>query len=203
MPLSALKLIEARRSIRRFSDDPVSAEDVLELVEAACLAPAPHHSRPWRFAVVVDSRRKVSLAAAMADRWRIDLEGDGVSPERIDQLTAASIDRLTSAPSLVVACLTAEGLDTYSDDRRAGAELAMARLSLGAALENLLLVAADAGLGACWIASPIFCPVETRTALDLPPEWSPQAAVLIGHPDRDYEPPARTAVRVSDFSLIR
>ena len=46
--------IDARRSIRAFRSDAVDRALLDTLVEAACLAPAPHHSRPWRF-VVVDS----------------------------------------------------------------------------------------------------------------------------------------------------
>ena len=49
--------LEARRSIRAFTSDPVKRDDIDAIVEAACIAPAPHHSRPWRF-VVVDTRRE-------------------------------------------------------------------------------------------------------------------------------------------------
>ena len=59
----------------------------------------------------------------------------------------------------------------------------MALLSLGAAVENLMLTAADAGLASCWVAAPIFCPEEARDALALPAEWLPHALVLVGHPD--------------------
>ena len=62
----------------------------------------------------------------------------------------------------------------------------MALLSLGAAVENLMLSAADAGLATCWVAAPIFCPEAARDALALPPEWLPHALVLVGHPDPGY-----------------
>ena len=44
--------VEARRSIRTFLPEPVPADVLDTLVQAACLAPAPHHSRPWRWAIV-------------------------------------------------------------------------------------------------------------------------------------------------------
>ena len=62
----------------------------------------------------------------------------------------------------------------------------MALLSLGAAVENLMLSAADRGLASCWVAAPIFCPNEARDALALPSEWLPHALVLVGHPDPAY-----------------
>ena len=55
--------IEARRSIRAFVDKAVPRADLDDLVEAACLAPAPHHSRPWRF-VIVDTAAAKQRARA-------------------------------------------------------------------------------------------------------------------------------------------
>ena len=70
----------------------------------------------------------------------------------------------------------------------------MALLSLGAAVENLMLAATDRGLASCWVAAPIFCPEVARDALELPPEWLPHAMVLVGHPDPGYEGRARPPV---------
>src|SRR5262245_65962951 len=77
--------IEARRSIRAFRPDPVPRAELDRLVAAACLAPAPHHSRPWRWVVVDTPERKTALARGMGDRWRRDLRGDGVAPARADE----------------------------------------------------------------------------------------------------------------------
>ena len=74
----------------------------------------------------------------------------------------------------------------------------MALLSLGAAVENLMLAAADRGLASCWVAAPIFCPEAARDALALPGEWLPHALVLVGRPDPGYvgrAAPARPARR--------
>ena len=79
----------------------------------------------------------------------------------------------------------------------------MALLSLGAAVENLMLSATRAGLASCWVAAPIFCPTEARDALDLPTEWSPQALVLVGHPDPAYRPPPRPPVPLDTLRLHR
>ena len=75
----------------------------------------------------------------MGERWRADLDGDGVDAERIDELVAASHTKITAAPALVLACLTWDGLDRYPDETRQRAEWGMALLSLGAAVENLML----------------------------------------------------------------
>lgn len=195
--------LEARRSIRSFTTEPVTATELDALVEAACIAPAPHHSRPWRFVTVLAPATKERLAAAMATRWRVDLEHDGVEPSRVGALTAASRQKLVHAPALVLGCLTWEGLNRYPDEERRRAEWGMALLSLGAAIENLMLAAADRGLASCWVAAPIFCPEVARDALGLPDAWLPHAMVLVGHPDPDYEGRTRPPVPLDELRARR
>ena len=195
--------IEARRSIRAFSDEPVEQDSLDQLVEAACLAPAPHHSRPWRFVVVDTEGAKRALAVGMGARWRRDLLADGVSSERVDELVTASHAKLTDAPALIVGCLTWDGLDRYPDPDRQRAEWGMALLSLGAAVENLMLTAADVGLASCWVAAPIFCPTEARDALALDGEWLPHAMVLVGHPDPSYVGRPRPPVPLDELRATR
>ena len=180
MSVRVPEFLEARRSIRVFTDAPVPREKLDALVAAACIAPAPHHSRPWRFVIVDTADAKRALGDRMGARWREDLAGDGVDDAKIDELVDASRDRLMGAPALVLGCLTWDGLDTYPDASRRQAEYGMALLSLGAAVENLMVAAADAALASCWVAAPIFCPEVARDALDLPTDWLPHALVLVG-----------------------
>jgi len=139
----------------------------------------------------------------MGAQWRVDLGGDGVAPDRIDELVEASRAKLAGAPALVLGCLTWDGLDRYPDETRRLAEWGMALLSLGAGVENLMLAAADAGLASCWVAAPIFCPDAARDALDLPPPWSPAALILVGYPSPDYTPRVRPPVPLNDLRVIR
>jgi len=195
--------LEARRSIRAFTPEPVARDALDALVEAACVAPAPHHSRPWRFVVVDSAVAKRDLATGMGDRWRADLAADGVDAARIDELVDASHRKLADAPALVLGCLTWDGLDRYPDATRQRAEWGMALLSLGAAVENLMLAAAANGLASCWVAAPIFCPEAARDALALPEEWLPHALVLLGHPDPSYEGRARPPIPLDDLREFR
>jgi coenzyme F420-0:L-glutamate ligase/coenzyme F420-1:gamma-L-glutamate ligase len=193
--------LEARRSIRAFTDAPVASEALDAIVAAACIAPAPHHSRPWRFVTIESPDAKVALATGMGERWRADLAGDGVPSARIHELVDASHAKLTGAPAVVLGCLTWNGLDRYPDEPRRRAEWGMALLSLGAAVENLMLSAADAGLASCWVAAPIFCPEAARDALQLPIEWLPHALVLVGHPDPAYVGRERPPVPLGELRL--
>ncbi len=195
--------VAARRSIRAFLPEPVDRAVLDRVVEAACLAPAPHHSRPWRWVVVDTEAAKHHLADGMGRQWRRDLEGDGVPTTRIDELVDASHAKITGAPALVLGCLTWDGLDRYPDPDRQRAEWGMALLSLGAAVENLMLTAASSGLASCWVAAPIFCPEAARDALALEPEWLPHALVLVGHPDPAYVGRVRPPVPLPELRAFR
>lgn len=202
-PTSVPAFIEARRSIRSFGPGPVP-DDVLDaLVHAACLAPAPHHSRPWRWVQVTTDDAKQSLAEGMGRRWRDDLAGDGVPQERIDELVEASHRKIEQAPSIILGCLTDHGLHRYPDEARRRAETGMALLSLGAAVENLMLSAAALGYATCWVAAPIFCPEAARDALGLDPEWLPHAMVLCGRPDPAYVGRIRPEVPLAELRVRR
>jgi F420 biosynthesis protein FbiB-like protein len=195
--------VQARRSIRSFAPEAVPRDVIDRLVEAACLAPAPHHSRPWRWAVVESPGARRALADGMGERWRRDLQADGVTEARIDELVAASHTKIADAPSVVLGCLTWDGLDRYPDEQRQRAEWGMALLSLGAAVENLMLAAADAGYASCWVAAPIFCPEAARDALGLPGSWRPHAMVLLGRPDPAYVGRVRPPVPLDELRAWR
>jgi F420 biosynthesis protein FbiB-like protein len=197
------EFLEARRSIRAFTTERVTRPALDALVEAACIAPAPHHSRPWRFVVIDSEPAKYELALGMGRQWRIDLAADDVAPGRIDELVEASHRKIMGAPALVLACITWDGLDRYPDATRQRAEWGMGLLSLGAAVENLMVAAAAAGLASCWVAAPIFCPEAARDALALPHEWLPHALVLVGHPDPAYVGRPRPAIPLEQLRRFR
>ena len=195
--------IEARRSIRAFLPDAVPRDAIDGLIAAACTAPAPHHSRPWRWVVVDTPEGQRALADGMGARWRADRERDAVPAARVDELVAASHAKITGAPALVLGCLTWDGLDRYPDAPRQQAEWGMALLSLGAAVENLMLAAADAGYASCWVAAPIFCPEAARDALALDPQWLPHAMVLLGIPDPSYVGRPRPPIPLAELRVTR
>ncbi|MFE2755603.1 coenzyme F420-0:L-glutamate ligase [Actinosynnema sp. NPDC059335] len=174
-----------RRSVRSFAPSPVDVEAVRRAVGAALTAPAPHHTRPVRFVRL--TARRDELLDAMAERWRADLRGDGLSEERIAARVARG-DILRDAPEVVVPFLVREGAHAYPDERRAEAERTMFTVAGGAAVQGLLVALAAEGLGSCWVSSTIFCADVVRDVLGLPEGWEPLGAVAIGHPEQELTP---------------
>ena len=200
--MDALEAIRTRRSLRQLDERPVPRALLDQALAAACLAPAPHHTRPWRY-VVVSPERRAALAEAMGAAWRADLERDGHPPELIDRLLRKSMRQITSAPALVLACLTHEGLRDWPDERRARYEWAMAQQSVGAGMQNLMLAAHALGLASYWISAPLFAPEAAAGALSLPDDYVAQAFVVVGYPAAGASPKPRPAADTSRLIVDR
>jgi coenzyme F420-0:L-glutamate ligase/coenzyme F420-1:gamma-L-glutamate ligase len=167
--------------VREFTDAPVDAAAVRRAIGAAVTAPAPHHSTPWRFAVLESQRARTALLDDMLAAWITDLRGDGFTEDQIARRVRRG-EPLRRAPLLIVPCLHAEAAHAYPDARRNASEREMFIVAMGAAVQNLLVALAVEGLGSCWVSSTMFCRETTRRSLSLPGEWDPMGAVGVGHP---------------------
>jgi len=176
--------IHARRSIRHYLDRPVPTQLIDQLLEAATRAPSSHNSQPWRFAVITTSDVKEQLAERMGERLRADRLRQADRVDEIDRDVARSRERITAAPVVIVTCLSLIGFDEPR-------ERLMAMQSVAASIENLLLAAIQAGLGACWMAAPLYCPDVVRDVLHLPDDWEAQALITIGYPADGGKPKER------------
>jgi coenzyme F420-0:L-glutamate ligase/coenzyme F420-1:gamma-L-glutamate ligase len=192
--LGAADVVTARRTIRDFTQAPVSSAAVRRAIAAAITAPAPHHSTPWRFAVLESADTRTRLLDDMLAAWTADLTADGFTAGQIARRVRRG-DPLRNAPLIIVPCLAADAAHTYPDARRNASEHAMFVVAMGAAIENLLVALAVEGLGSCWISSTLFCRDVTVQSLGLPADWEPMGAIGVGHPaaaapDRPARDPA-------------
>jgi len=182
MNASLHEFLRSRRSVRRFRPEPVPEAVLRCILETATHAPSAHNDQPWRFAVLTGAAPKASLAQAMGADFRRDLEGDGLPEAEIVSRLERSRHRIEEAPVVVVLCMDLSGMDRYPDPARQQAERAMAVQSTSLAGLQLLLAAHAEGLGGVWTCGPLFVPETTRSALDLPAGWEPQAMILLGFP---------------------
>ena len=183
--MNAAKLLDfmrSRRSLRRYRDERVPQAWVDCLLEAAVWAPSAHNRQPWRFVVIDADATKTRLAREMGAALRRDLMADGLPRAVIDADVGRSYERITTAPLLILLCMSLSEMDVYADDERNQHESAMARQSVAMAGQNLLLMAESLGLGACWMCAPLFCQDLVASALALPADWRPQAMITLGFP---------------------
>jgi coenzyme F420-0:L-glutamate ligase/coenzyme F420-1:gamma-L-glutamate ligase len=182
-----LDVIMNRRSLRRYQPEPVASEIIERILTAAIWAPSAHNRQPWRFAVIQSIDQKETLAQAMGSRLRRDLEADHAPEAVIAADVGRSYERIISAPVLIMLCLSMQDMDVYTDVKRNQYEYLMAVQSTAMAGQNLLLAASEAGLGACWMCAPLFCPDVVCQALNLPDDWQPQGLITLGYPAQERE----------------
>jgi coenzyme F420-0:L-glutamate ligase/coenzyme F420-1:gamma-L-glutamate ligase len=190
----------ARRTIRTFTSEPVDAAVVRRAVATALTAPAPHHSEPWRFVILSSAAARTALLDAMREAWIADLRRDGFTQEQIARRVRRG-EPLRQAPLIVVPCLVTDAAHDYPDERRSAAEQAMFIVSMGAAVQNLLIALAVDGLGSAWISSTLFCQDVAARAMDLPTGWRPMGAIAVGRPAEQARP--RPPRDPGDFLLER
>jgi len=174
--------LTARRTVRRFDPDRTVPDHLIaEAVSAAVTAPAPHHTRPWRF-VQLQPDTQQALLDAMGAAWRRDLGGDGLPVPTMERRITRSDVLHRGAPVLLAAFVDLSATHHYPDERRARAERDLFVLSGGAAIQALLVALAARGLGAAWTSSTAFCADEVRGVLDVPDSWDPLGTIAVGWP---------------------
>ena len=194
MPLE--EAMRTQRAIRRFRPDPVDDELVLHLIELALKAPTGGNAQNWEFVVVKDPAVKARLAVLNRRAWNVySAIGRRTATRAADQgmlriLDAAEwlANHFHETPVLVVACLKGfiPPWPPFATASMYG--------SIFPSVQNLLLAARAAGLGATLITLPLWSRFLARRALGLPWRVAPCAVVPLGWPIGRYGPTHRRPV---------
>ncbi len=201
--LGARGAVFQRRTVRNFTNDPVPPAVISAAIQAAATAPAPHHTRPWRFRIFttgIDDSERTSLLNSMQQKWESDLAAEGRSNTEIAQRVQRG-NLLRTAPVVVFPFIDmSAGAHTYPDPlSRNDSELNMFHIAGGAAVENLLISIATSGYGSAWISSSIFCPETMRSALGLTDTYWPLGGIAIGVPLT--QPSERTEINIDELLI--
>ena len=168
--------IAQRRSIRRFRQTPVSEEDIRAVLHAATLAPSGKNRQPWRFVVVKGDERRAEMVVLMREGIA-KLEAQGMDTGSA-KWTAEIMAR---APVTVFVfgayAMYADKLETLTDGLMDIVDVQ----SIGAAIQNMALMAMSLGLGTLWICDVFYALEELCGWLD--EEHVLVAAVALGTPD--------------------
>lgn len=192
------RVLEARRTVRMFSDAPVPRQAIEDILAAASTAPSGAHRQPWTFVAVSDPllKRKIREAAEEEERKNY---GGRMPPAWLEALlpfgTDADKPHLEEAPWIVVVFAEKHGVDADGEK----ITNYYVRESVGMACGLLVGAAHAAGLVALThTPSPMHF---LRELLGRPKNEQAYVVVPIGHaapncsvPDIERKPLDRVAV---------
>ncbi|KAA0001187.1 MAG: nitroreductase family protein [Thermoplasmata archaeon] len=156
--------IEKRKSTRNFLSVPLPVNVVREILRFANMAPSAGNLQARDFIIVNDEEKKKALARAAHQAFVKD------------------------APVIIVACANYERIAPYGER---GRNLYVLQ-DVAAAIQNILLLATDYGLGTCWVGA--FDEKAVSNILSLPPHIRPLALIPIGYASMEERKTGRMVI---------
>ena len=158
--------LHARRSVRAFTEEPVSPEDERAILEAACQAPTAGNQQLYSIIVVRDQARKDALAASCDHQ-------DFIAAAPLVLVFCADVRRWWAAFCAEEGC----------DPREPGVgDLVLAIEDATIAAQNAVVAAESLGLGSCYIGDILERREDQRAILGLPRYVAPACMLVVGHP---------------------
>ena len=175
--MEAIQNIKERRSIRRFKAEPVTAEDLQRIVEAAAYAPSWTNSQTASYLTVLNA----DLKEAIAERVSLVSERNGNIIRNAPALVLLLSENGKSGIRSATGKPLHEGLDQHWQS-----------FDAGLAAEAFCLAAHAGGLGTLIIGG--FDEMEVRRVIEVPGDHRIACLLAVGHPDISPEAPKRKSV---------
>ena len=201
--MDIIEAIKKRKSVRAYTPDPVSKDVMKELLDAAILAPTGSNTQPFKFYVAGGEGKK------RLDEVLLKCLDDGEPTSNELQMSREGGDEeLQNKMNSRRMALMREVMDILRNNdvpienfargsfHYFGAPVAIfitmdqsqaenALVAVGAAVQNLMLVACDKGLGTCWIGMALMYSKQIRETLDIPESERIVTSLALGYPDDD------------------
>lgn len=175
---SVFETILARRSVRSYKPEPVTADVIKTLLEAAIWAPTSMHKAPWGFVIIQNKELLKTLSDRAKPMFIDELKRNDMNA---DIWAHADSNLFYDAGTLILIC------------GRTNSHLPEADCWMAA--ENLMLAACAMNCGTCVIASalPAIRMPEIKSTLGIPADYTPVAPIIVGYPRAEPAPSQRRA----------
>jgi nitroreductase len=194
-PLEDVMLTQ--RAVRKVRPDPIDDRIVLRCIELALRAPTGSNGQNWEFVVVKDRAVKSEFARTYRAAWSLygglgkRLTAGDPAMAKVLGAVEWQVQHFEDIPVLVVACLRGARVPLLPPPPIAATSYYG---SIYPSVQNLLLAARAAGLGASLITLPLLSAVAARRTLGLPVSVQPACIVPLGWPRGRYGPTTRRPV---------
>ena len=163
--MSTLDELIARKSVRAYTDEPISAADERAIISAAYEAPTAGNQQLYTIIRVTDPDLRLALSRSCDNQ-------PFIAKAKLVLIFLADLSRWQDA-------YTAEGLDV----REPGlGDVMLSVVDTAIAAQNSVVAAWSLGIGSCYIGDILENYEEFVEILDLPPYAFPAVMVVFGHP---------------------
>ena len=179
--MDVLDAIAARRSVKRFTDRPVGRAEIERLLDAAVLAPNHRMTEPWRFYVMGPvSRRKYGAVLGSRKARKVeDPDAAAAVLRKVEEENAA-------LPAVIAVAVRQDENPEIREEDYAAAMMAV---------QNILLVAAELGLGSHLKTGAVMDDAGARAAVGVPADERIVALINIGEAAETPVAKPRTSAR--------
>lgn len=203
------EIITSRRSIRKFTDEEISDETIHEIIRSALYAPSACNSQCFYF-IAVKNKEIIEKIALETQKGVEKFYADCNDPEYI-KIKKKQVSFFGKAPLVIFVYMTDmkyydnRSVEYYKnkgfDDKEMSKMLGSYDiLSVGAAVENILLTIHSKGLGACWMNEPTMFSDRISALLHADPAYRLLSVIPVGKPA--YEPRPKSSKTLDDILQI-
>lgn len=196
-----LEAIYSRRSIRKYTDEPVSRSTIEKIIDAGRVAPSAKNRQPWKYIVFGNEHKKEILNVMEIGLQREEKGITDLPKSRQGIPDAKNTLRIMQEAPILIVVLNTNGKSPFlsidNDDRIV--ELCDT-MSIGASIENMLLAAEKMGLGTLWIANTCFAYKELVSYLDTEAELV--GAIALGYANESpAQRPRKKLDEITEYRL--
>ncbi len=185
-----------RRSIRKFSDKPVSQKDIVDILESGIKAPSSKNRQPWKY-IVIQGNAKAEMLKVFRQGINREENEKALLPQSKQHIAAAkyTIAVMEEAPT-VIFVMNSLGKDILSELTPEEHIYEICNIqSISASIQNMLLAATEKGIGSLWICDIYFAYQELCKWLNSDGQLI--AAIAFGYPNES--PQARPRRKLDDI----
>ncbi|MGR8947829.1 MAG: nitroreductase family protein [Gammaproteobacteria bacterium] len=183
-------VLKSNATCRYYKKDPVADEVLAGVIDAARWAPSGGNRQPLSFVVVRARETKQALQDLYLPLWNAYVDGINAGETRVGGLPKIVSDadyfanHLVDIPVMLIVC--ANLADVHPTDTELGRLSVVGGASIYTGVENLLLAARQAELGAALTTLLCVTEPQVKTLLNIPAHISTAAMVTLGWPERPF-----------------
>ena len=177
-----ISAIYDRRSIRKFSDKPISQKDITDIIQSGIKAPSSKNRQPWKY-IVIQGKSKEEMLKVFRQGIKREENESALLPQSKQHIATAkyTVDIMSEAPTVILVVNTL-GKSILADLTPEEHVYEICNIqSISASIQNMLLAATEKGIGSLWICDIYFAYSELCEWLDSDGQLI--AAIAFGYPN--------------------